>query len=129
MPRNRLKRSKNGEGVFPTVLAVVLLGATTTALGYLWLCGRCEDMGRRIKALEQEKTQIERRVVNEEYKWSNMTSPQNMQRLLEAHGLTMTWPLEKNVIRIPRHTSSENVASRPAQLAMHRDYTQDTVND
>jgi hypothetical protein len=112
MPRNRVKGGKGGASVFPTVLAGILLMATGTALGYLWLCGRCEDLGRRIKALEQQKVALERRVVNEEYKWSNMTSPQNMEKLLQAHKLEMVWPSEKNVVRIHR-------TERPQQFAQH----------
>jgi hypothetical protein len=113
MPRNRLKRNKSSEGVFPTVLAGVLLAATGTSLGYLWVCGRCEDLGRRIKLLEQQKAQIERRVVNEEYKWSNMTSPQNMEKLLQAHKLEMVWPKEKSVVRIHRAPHAEPAQAEP----------------
>ena len=113
MPRNRVKGGKKSEGVFPTILAGILCVATTTALGYLWLCGRCEDLGRRIKALEQQKSALERRVVNEEYKWSNMTSPQNMEKLLQAHKLEMIRPGERSVVRIHRST-------QPQQFAQHQ---------
>ena len=127
MARNRLRKKNSGESVFPSVLAVVLLGATTLALSYLWLCGRCEDLGRKLKDLEQQKLALQRRIVNEEYKWSNMTSPKNMEKLLQMHGLVMTWPTEKSVVRI--HTSSSQ--DDQASLAK-RDYAQHTgapVND
>jgi hypothetical protein len=117
MARNRLKRNKAAEGVFPTVFAGVLLAATGTSLGYLWLCGRCEDLGRRIKQLEQQKSQIERRVVNEEYKWSNMTSPQNMEKLLQTHRLEMVWPSEKKVVRIQRAPAAEAADAMSSQFA------------
>ncbi len=88
--------------VFPKSLALVLLCVCSAAVSYLWLTGRCDDLGMSIKRLERERDDLQRKIVTEESKWSNMTSPQNMQRLIESHGLTMTWPSEKFIIRIRR---------------------------
>ena len=119
MARNRLKKKNNSESVFPSILALVLLGATALALGYLWICGRCDDLGRRLKDLEQQRLAMQRRIVNEEYKWSNMTSPQNMEKLLQVHGLAMTWPTEKSVVRIHRSSTDDASAPSKRQYAQH----------
>ena len=117
MARNRLKKKNSSESVFPSILAVVLFGATALALSYLWICGRCDDLGRRLKDLEQQKLALQRRIVNEEYKWSNMTSPQNMEKLLQMHGLAMTWPTEKSVVRIHSSSADDAPASSKRQYA------------
>lgn len=125
MARNRNRKRSNMAGpVFPVPLAIVLLLAGALALSYIWLTGRCDELGLRIKDLEKERDQLQRKVVTEEYRWSNMTSPQNMQKLIEAHGLSMSWPTEKNIIRIPRVAApqtailahNDQYAARPARI-------------
>lgn len=102
MKRLRSKNRPKGKSrpVFPAPLALVLGLVTALALAYLWLCGRCDSLGQEIKRKERELVDLRRRVVNEEYKWSNLTSPRNMQRLLQAHQLLMTWPKECDVVRL-----------------------------
>ena len=102
MKRLRTKNRPKGRSgpVFPAPLALVLGVVAALALTYLWLCNRCEMLGQTIKRKEHDLAELKRRVVNEEFKWSNMTSPQNMQRLLQAHQLAMTWPSERDVVRL-----------------------------
>ncbi|MFH0909032.1 MAG: hypothetical protein V1929_09740 [bacterium] len=126
MPRNRLRKKNSSETAFLWILAVVLLGATTLALSYLWLCSGCDDLGRRLKHLEQQKLALQRRIVNEEYKWSNMTSPQNMEKLLQRHGLVMTWPSEKSIVRIRRSAAEDPSSPSRREYAQH---TGAPVND
>ena len=102
MSRNKNRKNDEPRHVFPAPLAGILAVAVTLSLGYLWLCGRCDAMGRDIKKLEQRKVELQRKIENEEYKWSNMTSPQNMASLLKAHNLEMTWPGEGSIIRMQR---------------------------
>jgi hypothetical protein len=100
--RKRRNRKKQEQGmVFPAPLALVLVVGALVALSYLWLCGRCEDYGRRIQELEHQKAELARLVSKEEYDWSNMTAPRSIERLLQAHNLVMTWPTEDRVIRLP----------------------------
>lgn len=100
--RKRRNRKKQDQGMsFPAPLALVLVVGALTALSYLWLCGRCEDLGERIKKLEARRAELERKVIHEEYKLSNMKSPRNIEHLLRVHGLDMEWPGEEHVYRLP----------------------------
>ena len=104
MPRRKKKNKKKTKEalVFPAPLAAAMMIAAVVALSYLWLCSRCEALGMDIKTLEREKVDVHKRVLNEEYKWSNMKSPRNIEAFLRRHKLDMTWPKEKHIVRI-RH--------------------------
>jgi hypothetical protein len=107
MARNRKRNYRKNVSyrVFPGWLAVVLFVAGTLALSYLWLDARCNALGRRIKSLEQQKVALQRQVANEEFKWSNLTTFENMVKLLQQHNLVMEWPKEKSVVRVRRPES------------------------
>ena len=92
------RREVNGRA-FPGVMAGILVFAAIGCIGYLWLNGRNDDLGKRIKELEKKRTELERLVVNEEFKFANMTSPDNIQRLLARHQLNMILPRETNIVR------------------------------
>jgi hypothetical protein len=83
-------------------LVAVLAGACLLALSYLWLCGRCEAMARDLKRLEQERAETHRRRVNEEYKWSNLRTLQNVRAALARFEIPMAWPGEAQVIHLAR---------------------------
>lgn len=101
--RNKRKRNakKKSPGfVFPMPLASVLFIVTVLSLAYLWLHGQCEALGARIQELEVEKERVHNRLLNEEYKWSNMQSLPNIRKALERHRIVMSWPDENRIIRI-----------------------------
>ena len=99
----RVRSRKPGvRGIFPGTLFGVLLVLAVLALTYLYLCGRCDALGKKINELEKIRDIQRRDVVTEEYKWSNLTSPKSMEELLAKHGLTMTWPSEDSVVRLRR---------------------------
>ncbi len=100
----RVRARKPGvRGVFPGTLFGVLLALAAFSLTYLYLCGRCDALGKKINELEKVRDNLRRDVVTEEYKWSNLTSPKSMEALLKKHGLTMTWPSEDSVVRLRRN--------------------------
>jgi hypothetical protein len=111
MKKNRNRRKHVKTSSYPATLAGVLVLAALLSLSYLWLRGRCESLGREISRLEDQKIALQRQRVNEEYKWSAMTSPENMQKLLKTHNLQMAWPREKSVVRIYRNQTTQ-IASR-----------------
>ena len=97
----RKNKMKKGEGIgihAPTIAVVSLLA--TVFISYLYLCGRCDDLGIRIKGLENKKVELHRRVQNEEYMWSRLKSPSQIRVYLGKHGLEMGYPEESNIVRI-----------------------------
>lgn len=109
--RNRNLRKRVTVPVFPGWMAVVLLSIGSMAFAYLWLNSRSEAIGRRIKELEQKKVAVQRRVAVEEAKWSNLTTAENMARLLRKHNLEMEWPKEPSIIRVRRPDAAIDLVS------------------
>jgi len=113
--KNRKKNVNQGY-IFPVPLAAFLAVVMAVSLSYLWLCGRNEDLGSAIKRLENKKSDVSRKIANEEYKWSIMTSPKRLSAALAKHNLDMSWPSEENVVKIsnidvylnPDHGISKN---------------------
>ena len=93
-------KKNTAPGFFPAPLAAVLVLVGVLSLGYLWLCGQCDAAGRRIKDLERQRTEARRRYLNEEYKWHNLRSQENIERALKMHGLEMSWPERRRAIHI-----------------------------
>ena len=124
--RRKKNKKRQSEGVmFPAPLAIILVLAAVLSLSYLWLCGRTEGLGRNIKGLEKEYAELRRRVINEEYKWSNMKSPKNIERLLTQHNVAMVWPSEQNIVRI-RVSSGRTTSIAENQYAAR---SGNTMND
>lgn len=130
MARRKRNRKKDSEGfVFPAPFAGILGAVALVALAYLWICGRCEALGAQIKVLENRKVEAHKRVINEEYKWSNMKSPGNILALLQHYNLSMGYPEESRVVRL-RYRSVGSVSSDAS--AERREYVQragTAVND
>ena len=100
---NRKKTKKNQVQVpFPVVLANVLVLVAVLGLSYMWLCSRCDALGREIKTKEGELAAAQKRLVNEQDRWSSITSPLNLQRAIRRHGLEMRMPSEKQVLKVRR---------------------------
>ena len=130
MVRHKKNRKKDSEGfIFPAPFAAILGAVALVSLGYLWFCGRCEALGAQIKMLENRKVEAHKRVINEEYKWSNMKSPGNILAMLHHNNLPMDYPEESRVVRL-RYRYSESASMRAS--AERREYVQragTVVND
>lgn len=98
MARNRKLGYEGNRLVFGSV-ALGLIGASL-AMVYLSLYNTCESIGRQIKSLEQEKMELQKQVVNEERNWAMARSIRRMEELMAHHGIVMTWPEERNIIRL-----------------------------
>lgn len=96
--RNR----KNGQAGNRLMFAGVALGVLAAALAmvYLGLYNSCDQIGRQIKNLERERAELHKHVVNEEHNWAIARAAPNMERLMARHGIAMTWPDQKNIIRL-----------------------------
>ena len=111
--RNR----RNGEeGHRALAWGIALFGLAAVLAGvYLGLYNSCETIGRQIKKLETDRAELHKRVVNEERNWAMARSIGNMERLMASHGIAMSWPEERNIIRLQAAEPDE-----PAQYACQR---------
>lgn len=123
MSRNRYRKNQVRSGAVPGILTVVLVTAAALALSYLWLRNQCDRLGKQIKDLEQAKVALERRVAVEESNWSNMKSPEGLERLLQSHRLAMAFPSERDIVRLHAQTWSPDPANsfRVQQFAQGQD--------
>jgi hypothetical protein len=97
--RKRRNRKKRVDGfIFPGSFAGVLVCASVAALSYLWLCSRCEELGREIKTLETQQVELTKKFLNEEYKWMRLKSPKSIEESLARCGISMTWPRRDQVM-------------------------------
>jgi len=97
--KRRRNRKKRVDGfIFPKPFAGILVFVSVAALSYLWLCSRCEELGREIKGLEKQQVALTKKFLNEEYKWVRLKSPQSIETSLARCGLKMTWPRRDQVI-------------------------------
>jgi len=95
------KMKKNQVQVpFPVVLANVLVLVAVLGLSYMWLCSRCDALGKEIKHKEAELYSAQKRLVNEQDRWSSITSPGNLQRAIRKYNLNMIMPRENQITRV-----------------------------
>jgi hypothetical protein len=99
MARKNHKHGQEGGRVIVWGVAFSLLAAALAML-YLSLFNTCESIGRQIKRLESEQAQLRKDVVNEERNWATARSIRNMEIRMEQHGIVMSWPEEKHIIRL-----------------------------
>ena len=99
--RKKKKMKKNQVQVpFPVLLANVLVLVAVLGLSYMWLCSRCDALGKEIKRKEAELTAAQKRLVNEQDHWSGITSPANLERAIRKHDLKMVMPREEQIVRV-----------------------------
>ena len=111
--RKKKKMKKNQVQVpFPVLLANVLVLVAVLGLSYMWLCSRCDALGKDIKSKERELAAVQKRLVNEQDRWSNITSPANLKRAIKKHHLDMVMPREAQIVRVSyqREAGSESLA-------------------
>jgi hypothetical protein len=108
--RKKKKMKKNHVQVpFPVLLANVLVLVAVLGLSYMWLCSRCDALGKDIKGKERELTAAQKRLVNEQDRWSYITSPANLERAIKKHRLDMIMPREAQIVRVS-YQSSDSLA-------------------
>lgn len=120
MTRRRRKNKKKSAGfIIPKPLLSILALATILSLSYLWMMGRCEAAGQRIKALEGQRNDLRNRVLNEESEWARLRSPRNMEAALRRHNLVMTWPSEDRVVRRTTPAWPGGETAEPVEYAQY----------
>lgn len=111
MKKRRATRNRKAEVnvPFPVMLANVLVLMAVVGLCYVWLCARCEQLGQEIKQLEIQQVQTRRQLISEEQRWAARLAPANFERILRQHGLAMSMPDERQIVRVrSRHSATQN---------------------
>jgi hypothetical protein len=118
--RKKTKKSKKNQVQvpFPVVLANVLVLVAVLGLSYMWLCSRCDALGREIKKKEDELLAARKRLVTEQDLWSSMTSPLNLQRAIREHNLDMEMPREKQVVKVGSWDIALRTAMKDKRLTL-----------
>ena len=98
----RVNTKKDAHRVLPVPLVAALVMTVLLGLSYLWIHERCESLARDIKKTEERIAEAHRRVVNEEYKWSNLCTLRRVRESLAAFHIEMTWPEEGRVVHLTR---------------------------
>ncbi|MCK5849934.1 MAG: hypothetical protein KAH23_03390 [Kiritimatiellae bacterium] len=98
MARRNKKKKRMNAHVFPVPFAGVAVLVCVLGLSYIWLVGQCEAVGKELKALEKEYVVLQKKYVNEEFRWARMKSPRNMERALAARGIDMDWPTSGQIV-------------------------------
>ncbi len=97
---SRKKKKNQVQVPFPVLLANVLVLVAVLGLSYMWLCARCDALGREIKAKEAELAAAQKRCNNEQERWSIMTSPSNLRRAIQKFDLKMQMPDESQIVKM-----------------------------
>jgi hypothetical protein len=107
--RKKKKMKKNQVQVpFPVVLANVLVLVAVLGLSYMWLCSRCDALGKEIKRKEAQLTAAQKRLVSEQDRWSGITSPGNLERAIRKYKLKMTMPKVAQVVKVSYQHAPES---------------------
>ena len=96
------RNQKNGARGGRAMLWGVGLGVLSAAVAmvYLGMLNTCETLGQQIKRLEVQQFELHKRAVNEERNWAAARSISNMEQLMARHGIAMSWPDQRNIIRM-----------------------------
>ncbi len=96
--RNR----RRGSGGFITVIpwAAALAAGVVLLLAYLWLDERGQTLGVRIRRLECQRNDLDKRFDIEWSKWEALKAPSNIEEALARHQIALTWPAETNLVRL-----------------------------
>ena len=109
--KRKKKKKKNQVQVpFPVLLANILVLVAVLGLSYMWLCSRCDALGKDIKGKEAELVAAQKRLVNEQDRWSYITSPANLERAIKKHRLKMSMPREEQIVRVRYQRDADQIA-------------------
>lgn len=111
----RRNKKKRVEGVgFPVPVAGLFIAVAIFGLGYVWLCCQCEALGRDLKGLEVEQSELNKQRLNEEYRWTRLKAPKSIEAALSRHNIKMGWPQRDQLVRISRDPVIQDQLARKA---------------
>ena len=126
--KNRKKRTAGF--VFPLPVAGLLVILVMLLLFYVWLDARVQALGARLKGLEQQQAEIQKRHEVELWKWETLKSPAEIEKHLSRHKIVMVWPAEANIVRL-QEPEAEGLLRKQAggQLAQLAGRAKSVVHD
>lgn len=98
--RRKQAKKQQVQVPFPMVLANVLVLVAVLGLSYMWLCSRCHALGKQIKVKERELRDANKRLSQEQDRWTKITSYNNLERAIKKHRLGMAMPDGSRVVKI-----------------------------
>ena len=84
----------------PVAIMSVLVVTAMLALLFVWMDGRSQKLGVRIKQLEAQLEDVNKAYANELSKWETLKTPQNIEKTLARNNIVMVWPAESSIVRI-----------------------------
>jgi hypothetical protein len=97
---NKNRKKRVGGFVFPLPVAGILMSLVVMLLLYVWLDARVQALGARLKNLEQQQAEINKRYDIELWKWETLKTPAGIEKMLAQNKSVMIWPAEANIIRL-----------------------------
>ncbi len=126
--KNRKKRTAGF--VFPLPVAGILMVLVVMLLLYVWLDARVQALGTRIKILEQQQAEIQKRYDTELWKWETLKSPSNIKKMLNKNKIVLIWPAEANIVRLQEpDTVVELIPRMDGQMAQLSRSPRSVAND
>lgn len=118
MARRNKKRHVEGVSISRPLVGVVI-AAVLVGLAYVWFTGRCEKLGHEISVLEKQKAALDKQLSHEEFKWSRMKSPMEVEKMLARFRLEMAQPRAEQVVRLRESDLPplQPATLRPVQVA------------
>jgi len=98
--KQKKKWKKEVEVPFPVSLGGALVLVLVLGLSYMWIDVRCDALGKQIKHRESALLSAQKRLVNEQDRWSYLTSPANLRRAIRRWNLNMKMPEESQIVRV-----------------------------
>jgi hypothetical protein len=118
----RRNRKKNVNAfILPIPIAGLVIVLVTLCIGYVMLMCRRQTLGGELAELERQRTELLKQHEQELFKWTCLKAPENLERALRLRGIAMTWPSNRQIVRMRRHSNSPDsaeldVAPRVARL-------------
>lgn len=127
---NKNKRKQVQGYVVPMPVVALLVVAMLLLLAYVWLDVRGKALGTRIKALEQQQAELQKKYDLELWKWEKVKSPRNIERMLSCNNCAMIWPEEKNIVRLDDSAATSSIMTDyKSQLAQLTRSTRPIIHD
>jgi hypothetical protein len=124
-------RKKQTQGyVISVPVVAVLIVAMLLLLGYVGLDVHGKALGTRIKSLEQQQAELQKKYDLELWKWEKVKTPQNIERMLAQNNCAMIWPEEGDIVRLAEPAAMASLMTDyKSQIAQLSSLTRPLVHD